>query len=333
MNGHVTHGGQRTGGGRRRVVVGVDGSRGSRTALQQAVVAAARHGADLTVVASYTPEPFRVGGAPIDVPVLADVRDDAERRAQDLLAHVRGDATVATVPGALDVAVDVVVVEGPAARVLVELAAGADLLVVGSRGRGAVRSALLGSVALHCATHADCPVLVAHTDPAAVPGPPRVVVGVDGSAGSRAALAAAVDEAVLRGADIHVVAAFTVSDHWTDMGAVIAPTTVEIQDHLSATTAQLVDAVLGQRPAGSPAPRIRVVVEEGPARDVLVDHGRGAELLVVGSRGHGTLRGLLLGSVGLSFAIRATCPVLVVHPRRTAAGQAAVRRDAALAAS
>ena len=83
-------------------------------------------------------------------------------RIRELLTEVRSDPAVRGVPGAGAVDAQVLAVQGAAAQVLVDAAGGAELLVVGSRGRGAVRSALLGSVALHCVTHAPCPVLVVH---------------------------------------------------------------------------------------------------------------------------------------------------------------------------
>ncbi|PRW76295.1 universal stress protein, partial [Pseudomonas fluorescens] len=80
----------------------------------------------------------------------------------DLVAEVRNTPAVSAVPGAAEVRTTVAVQIGPAAQALVDASVGADLLVVGSRGRGAARSALLGSVALHCVTHAACPVIVVH---------------------------------------------------------------------------------------------------------------------------------------------------------------------------
>lgn len=300
---------------RPRVVVGVDGSPGSRAALVQGILAAARRAADVEVVSSYAIELYYLGGAPLDVPELAGIRDDTERRAQELIDEVRADEALS---GTADVDVRLDVVEGAPAQVLVDRSAGTALLVVGSRGRGVMRSALLGSVALHCVTHADCPVLVVHP-PVDGEARGRVVVGVDGSAGARAALAAAVDEAVARDAQLEVVAIYAVADYWTDMSSVILPTLDEVEERLADAAAQVLAEVLAERTAegGGPAPRTTTVVVDGPPGEVLVDRGRGADLLVVGSRGHGTLRGLLLGSVALHCAMHALCPVLVVHPQRS----------------
>jgi nucleotide-binding universal stress UspA family protein len=316
---------------RPRVVVGIDGSPGSRAALVQAFLAAARRGGDLEVVACYTMELYWFGGFPLDVPNIATVRDDAEDRARAQLQEIRDEIAVSAVPGIRDVAAEVVIAQGAPAHVLVEHAHGVDLLVVGNRGRGAARSAVLGSVALHCATHAPCEVLVVHTDTVAVSDPPKVVVGVDGSDAARAALVAAIDEAASRGADLDAVVTFQITDYWTDLASVVVPSVEHIRTELSARTETLVAGALQGRPSGAPVPHIRIVVADGPAGDVLVHHGRTADLLVVGSRGHGAFRGLLLGSIALQCVMHAPCPVLVVHPRPTRAAVGASSAQPALA--
>jgi nucleotide-binding universal stress UspA family protein len=318
-------------GRRPRVVVGLDGSSGSRAALVQAYLAAARRAADLEVVAAYTLELYWFGGAPLDVPDVATIRDDVDRRARAQVDEIRDEVAVSAVPGIRDVGVELLVTQGAAAHVLVERAEGADLLVVGSRGRGAARSALLGSVALHCATHAVCPVLVVHTDTVGVSDPPRVVVGVDGSDAARAALALAIDEAASRGAEVDALVSYQITDYWTDLGSVVVPSTEHIRAALCARTEDLVSSALERRPAGAPVSHVRVVVAEGPAVDVLVHQSRTADLLVVGSRGHGAFRGLLLGSIALQCAMHAPCPVLVVHPGRTRTDVESSRSEAALA--
>jgi nucleotide-binding universal stress UspA family protein len=299
---------------RHRIVVGVDDSPGARAALAYALMEAARRQADLQVVAAFAMDQVWVGGAPIDVPDVATVRDDTRGRIEELIRQVRSDAVVTAVPGTADVVVDLVVELGPAAPVLVERSRGADLVIVGSRGRGGLRSAFLGSVALHCVTHAACPVVVVHVGATPEPDAPRVVVGVDGSTASRAALRAAVVESVRRGAHLDVVLCYQVTNYWTDMAAIVVPAEEEIQRELRQQADALVAEALAERPADAPDPHIRIVVAQGAPGDVLLEHGRSADLLVVGSRGHGAFRGLLLGSVALYTAMHAACPVLVVHP-------------------
>jgi nucleotide-binding universal stress UspA family protein len=184
---------------------------------------------------------------------------------------------------------------------------------VGSRGRGAGRSALLGSVALHCATHALCPVVVVHTSAMAGNRPPRVVVGVDGSPASRVALAAAMDEAARRGGAVEVVAAYQRTDYWTDLASVVVPSEQEIRARVEGQTRELIDSLLAGWNADD-APEVRIDIHEGPAGEVLTRLSRDADLLVVGSRGRGAFRALLLGSIALHCAMHAGCPVMMVRP-------------------
>jgi nucleotide-binding universal stress UspA family protein len=306
---------EQDGGGRQRVVVGVDGSPGSRSALRHALLDAARRGADLEVVCSYQAQEYYLGES-FSVPVVENIPKDTEARTFAVVAEVQDELAASVAPGIRDVQVTVVASGAPPVAALLERSEGAALLVVGSRGRGAMRSALLGSVALHCVTHASCPVEVVHSTAAAEPSSGRVVVGVDGSEGSRAALAAAVDEAVRRGAEVEAVVTYRATDFYTDPSTVTVPTVAELRSGLEAGTGSLVQEVLadGREPGGA-APIVRIVAVEGPAREVLVDRARSADLLVVGSRGRGAFRALLLGSTALHCAMHAPCPVQVVHPQ------------------
>jgi nucleotide-binding universal stress UspA family protein len=291
------------------VVVGVDGSPPALAALRAALAAAAERSTGLLVVSSYASDLYWLGGAGVVVPVVDDVRESTRTLAEDLVAEVRAE-----VPAAADVPVTVEVIPEPPTAALVDLSARAQLVVVGNRGRGAVRSALLGSVALHTVIHARCPVLVVHPRAAEEATSPRVLVGIDGSAASRAALAAAVEEAARTGAELHVVATYVLADYWVDPSTVVVPSREEIRDELRQRVDRTVDAVLAERPADAVVPRVDVDVIEGAASDVLVDRARDAALLVVGGRGRGAVRGLLVGSVALHCAMHGPCPVLVVHP-------------------
>ncbi len=309
--------------GRPTVVVGVDGSAVSREVLRHALVAAGRREADLHVITSVAVELYYLGGAPLPVPDPGDIRGEAHDRVSALLAGLQGDPDVSAVPGVPDVGVTLVVSERPAAAELVDRSRGAELLVVGGRGRGALRSALLGSVALHCVTHAACPVVVVRPDAEPAGRPRRVVVGVDGSAGSFEAVVASIEEAARLGAAVEAVSSYQVADHWTDLGSVVVPSVEVIRTRLGDLAREQVDAALAEvsRRGIAPVPEIRIEVLEGPPGEVLVGRALGADLLVVGSRGRGAFRALLLGSIALHCVVHAPCPVLVVHPEgdRTAA--------------
>jgi nucleotide-binding universal stress UspA family protein len=143
------------------------------------------------------------------------------------------------------------------------------------------------------------------------------VVGVDGSDGSRAALAAAIVEAARTGAEVEAVATYVEADYWTDLSSVVLPTHEQIVAGLQDRTRTLVEDVFAEGRAtgrGDTTPTVRAEVFRGPAAEVLVHRAASADLLVVGSRGRGEFRGLLLGSVALHCAMQAPCPVLVVHP-------------------
>jgi nucleotide-binding universal stress UspA family protein len=137
------------GGHARRIVVGVDGSVPSKSALAWAVRQARLTGAAVEAVTAWEfPSTY---GYPM--PVM-DVNW------QELAEQVVTDAVGAAPRSAGDVEIGYKVVEGNAAQVLLDASAGAELLVVGSRGRGGFAEALLGSVGQHCVHHATCPVVV-----------------------------------------------------------------------------------------------------------------------------------------------------------------------------
>jgi nucleotide-binding universal stress UspA family protein len=150
------------------VVVGVDGSPESRAAIEFAMRETMRRQAWLRVIAAaQLPEYWTIAYGTADLPSPEEVIADTKRLARQTL-----DEVVSANPELATVEFDVESIAGPPGPVLVDAADGADLLVLGHRGRGAVRSALLGSVGLHCVLHATCPVTVvraaADSEPAAL---------------------------------------------------------------------------------------------------------------------------------------------------------------------
>jgi nucleotide-binding universal stress UspA family protein len=134
-----------------RIVVGVDGSDGAAAALRWAVEEAELRQAALDAVTAWH-IPYAAGS-----PAIGLVIDPEEERAY---AAEQLEEVIGTLGAPPRVQVNRVVVEGGAARALIEAASGADLLVVGSRGRGGFKGLLLGSVSQQCIHHAPCPVVV-----------------------------------------------------------------------------------------------------------------------------------------------------------------------------
>ncbi len=153
----------------------------------------------------------------------------------------------------------------------------------------------------------------------------RIVVGVDGSPSSKAALAWAVRQAELTGASVEAVIAW----HYPAMvgGAPFAPIgPLYTADFAEFATMVLTGAVCETVAPDGPV-KVSTTVREGNAAQVLLDASDGADLLVVGSRGHGGFTEALLGSVSQACVHHARCPVAIIrepaHAARPAAGPAA----------
>jgi len=132
------------------IVVGVDGSAQSKRALEWAADEAHRRSAVLKVVMSWE-DPSRDMWIPHVQP-----RDDGLKLTRDTLERM----VTQTLGEHPKIKVEILASEGPAAKVLLDAAKDAELLVVGNRGRGGFGGVVLGSVSLHCASHAPCPVVV-----------------------------------------------------------------------------------------------------------------------------------------------------------------------------
>jgi nucleotide-binding universal stress UspA family protein len=147
-----------------KIVVGVDGSDASKEALRWALDEAKLRGATVVAVNAWQVPllPIDVGPPPVPALDAVELLPEVERSAQRLVESV-----VEEVAGGADVDVEPVAAEGPAVTVLIEAARDAELLVVGSRGRGGFLGLLLGSVSLQVAQHAPCPVVIDRqaTDP------------------------------------------------------------------------------------------------------------------------------------------------------------------------
>jgi nucleotide-binding universal stress UspA family protein len=140
-----------------------------------------------------------------------------------------------------------------------------------------------------------------------------IVVGVDGSAGARAALGYAVDEARLRGAVLRVAGAWHLPVVAYAGG--YGPGDPDLSAGLEQDARENVARALGEVDTGDV--HVETVFREGSPAHVLLEEAQDADLLVVGSRGLGGFRGLLLGSVGQQCAHHTPCPLVIVPHDRT----------------
>lgn len=142
-----------------KIIVGVDGSDHAKAALEWAVEEARLRGASLTAVYAYPPNPADFYGYPgaVTADQLRAVMEESDRQAQKVLSDVL--AGLGQRAEGLDIETDSARGETPP-RALVERSKDADLLVVGSRGRGGLAGMLLGSVSQQTAQHAHCPVVI-----------------------------------------------------------------------------------------------------------------------------------------------------------------------------
>ncbi|MDP9303441.1 MAG: universal stress protein [Actinomycetota bacterium] len=151
-----------------------------------------------------------------------------------------------------------------------------------------------------------------------------IVVGVDGSPGSDAALRWALAEAELRAVPVRVVIAYQSAPVLADglimggPGAVVAATSSDdlqrLRSSYEAEARRVLEEALARLDAPSNGVELEADAIEGPPAETLIESGRGADLLVVGSRGRGGFTGLLLGSVSQQCAQHPPCPVVILPP-------------------
>jgi nucleotide-binding universal stress UspA family protein len=287
------------------VVVGVEASTVGRDALDWAAAEAAARSSPLWLVHASMPriDPGSLGLASYAAPQLDDggVLEDAARRAQLVAPELE--------------VVTCLVAGGPVPAILGQRA---GLVVVGSRRHDGVRGGRSGSVAVALAAHARCPVVVVPPLRAVTPGPSRarVVVGVDGSDLSSAAIGFALGAAAQRGVGVTALHAWTPRQP-ADVGAVGAAGADEAATPDAERRA--FDGALARWRQWFPLVEVTTkLVCDDPAQ-ALVRESAGAALVAVGSRGRGRMTGALFGSVSQRVMRTAQCAVAVVRTQAVTA--------------
>ncbi len=287
-----------------QVVVGVDDSAESSRAAGWAAGEAVRRRTGLVLVSAYS-VPHR-GLLAYDV--MSEDYANVLLGEQQRLHRTVAAELLHTHPG---LPISSAVETGHPVDVLLGRSVGAALLVVSTRERGRFRRVVGGSVAMALAAHANVPVAVIRPGAAGKQTGP-VVVGVDGSANSRAALAVAFEAAAIRGVDLVALHAWH-----DDMTFEVNESGVIGADIGDEGLLQIERALVSEELAGwserYPDVVVHPVVRKGDAATVLLEQGAAGSMIVVGSRGRGGFKGALLGSTSQDLIARADAPVVVVR--------------------
>jgi len=195
---------------------------------------------------------------------------------------------------------------------LLDASEGAALVAVGARGLGGFRGLLLGSVSQQVLHHARVPLAVIRPAEGGGDGSGagRVIVGVDGSPSSAAALTWAITEGAARGAVVEVIHAWEPPVLYGPVAGVAGFEAAAVEDAGERLLREMVERAT--EAAGAAPPAVERTVATGGAASSLLDAAKAADLLVVGRRGLGGFGRLLLGSVSDHVARHAPCPVVVV---------------------
>jgi nucleotide-binding universal stress UspA family protein len=231
------------------------------------------------------------------------VKDSARVLLEKLTAHAREITP--------DVPVSTRLLTGSVVEGLSELSNDAGLLVVGTDKTNRFTSEVFSGVGLQLAAVSNCPLAV--IPKVGAEAGTGVVAGVDGSAGSRNAVEFAAAEANRTGQALTVVHAYRVPDTWVLEDAASGSIAHEIRQEAEAVLAESIAGISGIYPGLRIHPK--VVAEQSPPKAIIAE-ASSAQMLVVGNRGRGRLKSLLLGSVSHDLLIHTPCPTVVTHDLR-----------------
>ncbi|MFI5540131.1 universal stress protein [Nocardia sp. NPDC051900] len=288
---------------RQSIVVGIDGSPTAVGAARWAGAVADRQRATLVLLGVVPALDYPMTSSALaEVNLLPELRAAAKKKVEEAFDAVRADQP--------DIEIHRTVEDGSPARELIKHSAEARMVVVAAKHQDRLSTLLLGSTALTVANKAACPVTVwrGRLD-RPQPDERPVLVGVDGSPGSSAALGEAFELASTLGVEVTALHAWNDPDllQWTPV-----PDAWDV-------LAQQEEALLSECLAGwcekYPDVTVTKVVEKNTPAQALLAHAEKAQLLVTGSRGHNRLTGLVLGSTSQNLLHHAASPVVICRER------------------
>src|SRR5215213_8323741 len=303
-----------------KILLATDGSSEAELATQTAVDLARMSDSELHVVyvedyssiALLYPEVSDPEGVEMPDPILEeDLERSSEQRGRELL-----DAEVERVRSAGGTVAQAHLMMGEVAREIVHLAEdlGAGLIVMGSRGRGGIRRALMGSASDSVIRHAHCPVMVVRDgerESHQLPG--RILLAVDGSEEASAATRTAVDLADRTDSELHVVHVGELKPVYHSERRGYLARYEELQEEARRLLEEQMDEI---NSAGRSVSRAHLRIGRPDKEIVGLAEEIGAGLIATGSRGLGGMRRALMGSASDSIVRHAHCPVLVVRPEK-----------------
>jgi nucleotide-binding universal stress UspA family protein len=301
-----------------KILLATDGSKEAELATRSATDLAQKTGSELHVVHVF-------GIAPVGPPVYPEVPDlqgealeeEAEEPISEQQAREVLEEAVGTVRSVGGTVVEAHLIGGRVAPEIVALAEeiGTGLIVLGSRGQGGIRRALMGSVSESVVRHAHCPVLVVRADPIVFPA--KILLATDGSEEAQLASSSVADLAKRTGSELHLVYVGHMHPVYYESPGALA-LDPDLQGRMGARAEEGARTMLDEqvqrvREAGGEVAGAHAKLGRPDAEIVGLAEELGAGLIALGSRGLGLMRRALMGSVSHSVVRHARCPVLVVR--------------------
>ena len=280
-----------------KILLATDGSEEAELAARTAADLAAKTGSELHVVHVLALPPETLHD-----PFGTDARREFEKRGREKLDELVGrlEASGGEVAGAH------FGVGSPAAEIVARAEElGAGMVVLASRGLGAMRRALMGGVSDSVVRHAPCPVLVVRSEPLAFPT--KILLATDGSEEATLAASTAAELAKGTGSELHVVHVGSF------IPTFLAATEVEPGRAAREARKTLDDDVGRIQAADGAVAQAHLRFGGAPEEVVALAEDIGAGLIVMGSRGRGGIRRALMGSVSERVVRHAHCPVMIIR--------------------